>query len=92
MFDAKRIENDEPQKPNLVAHKTREKENEKRPGNRRYSNSVGHPKRVVRAAGGPTTLERGGVWTFSFSLPHLPLPLKELLGSLSLGGPTEREQ
>lgn len=25
MFDAKRIENDEPQKPNLVAHKTREK-------------------------------------------------------------------
>jgi len=25
MFDAKRIENDEPQKPNLVAHKMRKK-------------------------------------------------------------------
>lgn len=38
---------------------------------RRYSNSVGHPKRVVRAAGGPTTLEaRRGLDVF-LSLSHI---------------------
>lgn len=82
MFDAKRIENDEPQKPNLVAHKTRGKKmksanlakspknpplNVLLPSKKRdvkttvisqgrlfflsHSNSVGHPKRVVRPLG-----------------------------------------